>query len=337
VQTFQPKLGLLRQALGQHVQDCNAELIKTTFAWSLVYRVTLDTNQGHSTRESVILKAINPAGPRTALEADREPHFYRTVYPSLTIRKPEVYYLGIDMVSGWHVIIMQDLSVTHRIPQHPYKWTRAELGSVLLAYAQLHHAPAPAPSSGAWLSPRHEAQLEYDQIPEQAAAVTRTGKWGTVPELSSLITVAREGSEKFKDVSLALLHNDTTPTNAPLPKELESEPATLIDWQDAGIGMPEMDLAYMDLQPFESARGIPRSELLDIYWQHRGRLGGEVPAPEARAARQLHADLVMALWLTRTACRVAIHPYPEGSYQRMHWDSQFGIVYKRLVALSSGV
>ena len=35
---------------------------------------------------------------------------------------------------------------------------------------------------------------------------------------------------------MTLLHGDTTPANAPLPKDLDSQPATLIDWQDVGRG-----------------------------------------------------------------------------------------------------
>ena len=108
----------------------------------------------------------------------------------------------------------------------------------------------------------------------------------------------------------------------------------LIDWQDVGIGMPEMDLAYMDLQPFESGRLIPRSELLSYYWHSRS---DNIPSPAERTNRQLHADLVLALWLTRPASHAALHPYPEGTYPRMHWDSQFSIVYNRLKSLTKEI
>ncbi len=140
--------------------------------------------------------------------------------------------------------------------------------------------------------------------------------------------------KKYENTNISLLHNDTTPTNAPLPLNLDLQPATLIDWQDVGIGMPEMDLAYIDLQPFDSGRLIPRSELLSYYWYFRAENGDSIPSSAERIDRQLHADLVMALWLTRPASRVALHPYPEGTYQRMHWDSQFGIVYNRLKELA---
>ena len=61
------------------------------------------------------------------------------------------------------------------------------------------------------------------------------------------------------------------------------QPATLIDWQDVGIGMPEFDLAYLDLQPFESARLIPRSELLDLYWRYRAEIRSEIPCRGRKA------------------------------------------------------
>ena len=98
--------------------------------------------------------------------------------------------------------------------------------------------------------------------------------------------------------------------------------------------MPEMDLAYIDLQPFNSGRLIPRPELLSCYWHFRSADGDSIESLTERTYRQLHADLVMALWLTRPASRVAVQPYLEGTYHRMHWDSQFGIVYNRLKELA---
>jgi hypothetical protein len=316
------------------MQECQAELIKTTFPWSLVHRVTL-SNQGHSIRESVIVKAINPKGPSDPREAERELHFYRSIYPQLPLPKPSVYFLGADEMSGWNVLILEDLSFAYRIPQHPYQWTRDELQAVLRAYAILHGASLlPAASDRQWLNPRHESQLDFDLIHEQVATVQRAGIWGELPELTDLIAYARASCQEYAGTAVTLLHNDTTPTNAPLPRDLDSQPAMLIDWQDAGIGMSEMDLAYIDLQPFYSGRLIPRAELLSTYWRICAEFGGEIPTPEERVKRQLHADLVMALWLTRPASRVAIHPYPEGSYPRMHWDSHFGIVYNRLKDLA---
>lgn len=334
MQTFKPNLDLLRQALGPHIQGCHAELIKTTLRWSLVYRVTLEINQGHSTRENIIVKATNPNGPIDALEAERELLFYQRIYPKLSVPKPYIYHLGTDQASGWHLIVMDDLTCTYRFPKHPYQWTRAELRSVLWTYAILHTLSFfPSRSDLQWLNPRHESQLYFDSISEQVAIVQRAGIWEALPELPSLIAFANQSCQRYESAALTLLHNDTTPTNVALPKDLDSQPAILIDWQDVGIGMAEMDLAYLDLQPFNSARFIPRSELLSTYWQFRAEIEGEIPPPDERANRQLHADLVMALWLTRPASRVALHPYPEGSYPRMHWDSQYAIVYNRLKAL----
>ena len=331
MQPYQPTLDLLRRALGSHVQSCHAELIKTTLPWSLVYQVTLLT-QGHLTYDSVIVKAINPKGPNEALDAERELCFYKILHPKLNIPKPVIHFLTTDNVSGWHVIVMEDLSATHRIPKHPYQWTRAELKSVLRAYALLHMTNISL--SEPWLNSRHESQLDFDAIPEQVAAIQRAGIWDELPQLPDLIAFVRESCKKYENTNVSLLHNDTTPTNAPLPLDLDSQPAMLIDWQDVGIGMPEMDLAYMDLQPFESGRLIPRSELLSYYWHSRS---DNIPSPAERTNRQLHADLVLALWLIRPASHVATHPYPEGTYPRMHWDSQFGIVYNRLKELAKEI
>ena len=328
--TYEPDLALLRQALGNNVQDCHAELIKIALGWSRVYRVTL-SQQGHSTRESVVVKTLDPNGSATALETERELCFYQILYHQLCIPKPEVYFLTTDTVTGFHVIVMEDLSSTHRIHTHPYQWRRAELESVLLAYARLHTSQLDS-LDHAWLVSRFESQLNFEMIPEQAANVQRAGIWGDLPELPKLIAYARESCKKYADEKITLLHGDTTPANALLPMDL-TKPAVLIDWQDVGVGMPEFDLAYLDLQPFHSARLIPRSKLLDIYWRFRSEIDSNIPTPEQRRARQLHADLVNTLWLVGSASRVALHPFSEGTYPHMHWASQHPIVYDRLKAL----
>jgi aminoglycoside phosphotransferase (APT) family kinase protein len=280
----------------------------------------------------VVVKTIDPNGPATALEAERELRYYRILHPELSIAKPEIYILTTDDATGFHVIVMEDLLPTHRIPTHPYQWKRDELKSVLRAYAYLHTSDVEN-LDYPWLAPRHESALDFEKIPEQVATVQHAGIWNELPGLSELIAYAQESCQKYANVELALLHGDTTPANAPLPRNPDSTPATLIDWQDVGVGMPEFDLAYLDLQPFDSGRLVPRPELLDLYWCYRSEIGSDLPSPKERRLRQLHADAVMTLWLTASASRVAIHPYPEGTYPHMHWSSQFGIVYNRLKAL----
>ena len=340
---FAPNLDLLRQAFGNNIKDCHAELIKIALGWSRVYRVTLtSTGQGRSTRESVIIKTIDPKGPATQLDAERELRFYQTLHPKLSIPKPEIYYLTTDEATGFHVIVMEDLASTHNIPTHPYQWTHDELKSVLHAYAYLHTSRVEN-LNYAWLVPRHESLLDFEKIPEQVATVQHAGIWGDLPEFPDLIAYACESCKQYQNEQLSLLHGDTTPTNAPLPKDLHAQhvqhaqPATLIDWQDVGVGMPEFDLAYIDLQPFKSGRLIPRSELLDLYWCYRAEIDSDIPSPDERCARQFHADVVTTLWLTAPASHVAIHPYPEGTPPHMHWASQYGIVYNRLKSLTQEI
>ena len=333
VPIYEPNLDLLRQAFGNSIQDCHAELIKVALGWSRVYRVTLTRRgQGHSPRETVVVKTADPNGVASPLAAIRELRYYEILHPKLSIPKPEIYYLTTDEETGFHVIVMEDLSPTHRIPTHPYTWTHEELRSVLRAYAYLHTRGVEK-MDYEWLAARHESALEFDHIPEQVATVQRTGIWGDLPGLTDLIVFARESCDRYANAQVSLVHGDTTPANAPLPRDLSSEPAILIDWQDVGLGMPEFDLAYVDLQPFESGRGIPRADLLDLYWCYRSEIDSEILSARERRDRQLHADVVFTLWLTKTASRVAVHPYPEGTYPHMHWSSQFGIVYNRLKSL----
>ena len=334
---FEPNPDLLRQAFGNNIKDCHAELIKIALGWSRVYRVTLSsTGQGHPTRESVIIKTIDPNGPATQLDAERELRFYQTLHSKLSIPKPEIYYLTTDEATGFHVIVMEDLASTHNIPTHPYQWTHDELKSVLHAYAYLHTSMVEN-LNHAWLVPRHESLLDFEKIPEQVATVQHAGIWGDLPGLTDIIAYACESCKKYQGEPASILHGDTTPTNAPLPKDPGSQPATLIDWQDVGVGMPEFDLAYLDLQPFESGRLIPRSELLDLYWCYRAEIDSDISSPGERRARQLHADVVTTLWLTAPASHVAIYPYPEGTPPHMHWASQYGIVYNRLKSLTQEI
>lgn len=294
------------------------------------------SREGHSTRESVIVKTMGPNGPASALEAERELRFYQVIHPQLSIPKPKVYHFGTDQESGFHLIMMEDLLLTHRLPIYLHQWTRAELKCILRTYAHLHTHSFQSLGYD-WLLPRHESLLHFESIPEQVATVQQAGIWDELPCLSSLIAFAREGCTEYRAEKISLLHGDPTPTNAFLPATQDTQLATLIDWIDVGIGMPEFDLAYLDLQPFESARRIPRAELLDLYWCARAELDADIPSPQERRARQLHADVVMALWLTGPASHVALHPYPEGTYPHMHWASQFGIVYNRLKALTEEV
>ena len=328
---FEPNLDLLRQTFGNSVQDCCVELIRLVLKWRRVYRVTL-SRRGHSAPESIIIKTLGTDGPVTPLEAERELRFYQVLYPQLSIPKPLVYDLFTDPSTGFHVIMMEDLALTHRLPAFLHQWSREELKCVLHTYSCLHTGSFDSLEYD-WLAPRHESLLNFEAIPEQVATLQDAKIWGDIPNLASLISYARESCTRYANEEITLLHGDTTPTNAFLPDHLDSQLATLIDWIDVGIGMPEFDLAYMDLQPFGSARLIPRSELLDLYWCYRGRVDPEIPSCEERRARQLHADIVTALWLTASASHVALHPYPEGTYPHMHWTSQFGIVYDRLKAL----
>jgi aminoglycoside phosphotransferase (APT) family kinase protein len=300
-----------------------------------VYRVTL-FEEGHPLRESVIVKTIDPDGPASPLESERELRFYQGLHPILSIPKPEIYFLTTDPATGFHIIVMEDLSFTHRIPSHPYQWKRDEIKSVMRAYAQLHTNKV-ANFQYAWLAPRHESMLNFEKIPGQVEIVQRAGIWGDLPHLHDLIAFARASCKKYEIEAMSLIHGDTTPANAALPNDLDLQSAVLIDWQDVGVGMPEFDLAYIDLQPFESARLIPRSDVLDTYWQLRAEIDSNIPSPQERRARQLHADVVTSLWLTAPAARVTMHPYPTGSYPQIHWASQYGIVYNRLRSLAQEI
>jgi thiamine kinase-like enzyme len=136
----------------------------------------------------------------------------------------------------------------------------------------------------------------------------------------------------FAGEGATLLHNDVYPPNIGLPHDPGGE-AVLVDWEMAGWGLAELDLAFMFMQPYRSARQIDRQAALDYYWDRRRRLAGAAPPIEERLARQRHADALWALALLPRAHEVAGSPLAPGSAPADYWDNMFGVLYERLKAL----
>ena len=136
--------------------------------------------QGHSTCKSIVIKTLGPDGPASLLEGERELRFYQTIHSDLPIPKPEVYHLTTDKATGFHVIVMEDLSLTHRLPDYVHQWRREELKCVLRTYACLHTHIFES-LDYEWLAPRYENQLNFETIPEYIATVQHAGSWGGIP------------------------------------------------------------------------------------------------------------------------------------------------------------
>jgi hypothetical protein len=204
---------------------------------------------------------------------------------------------------------------------------------VLRTYARFHVAGRAAlPDDRAWLLPRYEARVRTTDVLAQADELRRWGVWGPLPRLPQLVARTLDGIRRLESHPVTLLHNDVSPANVGLPRDLRGS-GVLVDWEMLGWGLPELDLAYMFTQPFRSAEGLDRTRMLDYYWDRRQALEGTIPPPAQRRWRQRHADAVLALWLVPVAHRVAAHPFPAGSAPRRYWRSMFGVLYERLGAL----
>jgi aminoglycoside phosphotransferase (APT) family kinase protein len=133
-----------------------------------------------------------------------------------------------------------------------------------------------------------------------------------------------------------LIHNDVAPQNIGLPYDL-SQSALLVDWEMAGWGLPELDLAYMFLLPFRNTQRIDRSRALEVYWHERQALEGACPPPEERCMVQHYADAWWALRQLVLAQRVALTPFPAGSAPQAYWDAMYCVLQERLQQLCAGI
>lgn len=335
-ETYCPTLNLLRQAISPRIMDLAVSVIQNGPSPSIVYRVSLRYGEAHSALSSVVVKAIQPDWPNDPCGADREYTFYTRFLPYLDLKRLALYYAGTDADTRYRVLVMQDLLPDYRFPPTTHLWSDAEARCLLRAYARLHthgRALLPPPGERDWLLPRYEARLENERIPDMAEELRRMGIWPALPGLTRLIEQTRASMRRFDGQADTLLHNDVYPPNVALPADLNDE-AILVDWGMLSWGLAELDMAYLFMQPFRATRLINRAAALAYYWEQRQRAGEEIPSPQERAARQRHADAVLALALTPMAYQRAIQPFPVDSVPWRYWNSMHSVLSERLLDLS---
>lgn len=332
---YQANLELLQRVFGLHVTGFEAFLIKQSFNPSGVYRVVLQYGQDRPAPNSVILKFSQPGGPGGSEGADRERLFYERISPDLPVNKPKIYFAGLDDKTQTRLILMEDLTPPYIFPSHPYRWTPEEFRCVLRAYARLHAVGSdylPHESQRGWMLTPQNTWWNPEEIPAMAEEIVSAKLWPSLPKLGSLVAEILENTQIWSSCPVTLLHYDAVPPNVALPENLEGE-AVILDWQDATWGVAELDIAYLFNQPFSSARQIDRQAALRYYWAQRQSIDGLKRPIEERFTIQRLADITMAFTLIYKGHQAALHPYPPGTYPRLHWDSQFGILYDRLQIL----
>ncbi len=182
---------------------------------------------------------------------------------------------------------MEDASPDYRFPSAWHIWTEAEARCVLKAYARLHIRgeqclPPENQRDWLWRMALQTRAWPVEELLALAHDLAAWGVWPTIPGLERLIQRTLDDMPIFAAGPATLLHNDVTPANAALPHDLDGE-AILLDWEMAGWGMAELDLAFMFTQPFRSERDIDKQAALDYYWDQRYALDGRRPASTGTA------------------------------------------------------
>jgi hypothetical protein len=334
---FRLTLRRLRQIVDPQISSFDFRLIKTSASPSMVYRVALDYPQGHPGVRSVIVKTIAPVWPKDPCGPDREVNFYSRLAPCLALRRPQVYYAGVDAGSQYRLIVMEDLSASHHFPSPTHRWTPDEGGCMMRAYARLHVQgrdclPPEEQRIWMWQMALQEKPWEPEVLLRMVGYLMAQGIWASLPRIERLIQRTLAELTVFARNPATLLHNDVYPPNVALPLDLDGD-AVLLDWEMAGWGLAECDLAFMFLQPYRSAREIDRTRALAIYWAERRSLEGRCPPVAERQAVQRHADAMWALSLVPVAYQAAAEPYPAGSAPRAYWNAMFGVLYEHLANL----
>jgi hypothetical protein len=282
------------------------------------------------------LKVIEPVWQHDPFGSNRELYYYQRIAPRLDIPKPEVYFCTLSEETNQRVILMGDLSISHYIPPSDHLWTRAELISVLRAYARFHTAARPVLpplEQRSWLYTYPDEPMPTAELEGMAAELHARGLFPPLPCLSNLAEYVSATQPSWNKLPVTLNHNDVYPSNAALPR-LGGNEVILLDWDMVGWGPAEMDLAYLFLQPYRSNRSLTQLEALRIYWTERQRIEGmRLPEDTIQATQRL-ADARLALALLPVAYRAALQPYPPGSKAWRYWESMFGVLGERLTTLT---
>ena len=342
VTVYTPTLDLLRNAISAGIVGFQDRLIKTGAVPTRVHRLHLEYEAQAVGPLSAILKVAAPDWPADPPGPDRERRFYACLLPQLDVAHPRIYYTGVEGETGCRILLLEDLAPTHYCPLPLHAWTPAEMHRLLRAYARLHIAGCDAlPPQGErgwmWRPLLQRRDWTADQILARFQALVEWEIWSPLRAIERLIAETLAQMPHFGASPVTLLHNDVYPPNIALPRKTDDpSPAILLDWEMAGWGLAEMDLAFLFMQPYHSTRQVSRPKVLDYYWRQRLRLEGHIPPPDERRARQHHADALWALSLLLRAYDVASQPFPPGSPAAHYWASMFCVVYQRLRDLCGG-
>ncbi len=320
---------LLQQIFPGQVAAVSSQEIKAS-PNAAVYRLTLTPANGAPLPPTLIAKIIQPNWPHDPDGPDREANFYAEIQPRLGFTRPHVYFSGCDPITRERLILLEDLPGYATRPR-THTWTTEEASCFIRTYAKLHTAGI-NDFSRSWLYPITADRLPSPGLLTLAGNLISKGIWPPLPSLGRVIEWVLDFTPEMSRLPQTLLHNDVYPPNIALRDDLSGE-AVLLDWEMAGWGLPEMDLAFLFLQPFRSAARLDREAVLEAYWRERYNLEGHAPSRSARHPRQFYADALWGLYLIPVAHRSIHQPFPAGSVPDLYWASMRGVLFEWLERL----
>jgi aminoglycoside phosphotransferase (APT) family kinase protein len=328
-------LPLLRRTCSPDITAVDLEALKEGVVAD-VYRAQPRLGNGADQAAPLVVKIIHPGSETDSHGRDREANFYAAVHPLLGFERPRVFFAGCDPETRERIVVMEALQ-GYRNPPRTHRWTPEEARCFVRAFARLHAVPVEAAHvDEPWLFRIRSGEFSNGETLERADDLVRTGAWAPLPNLDRLLGWVAAAGADLESLPESYLHGDVFPPNISLPHVLSGE-AVLIDWDMAGIGLAEMDLAFMFLQPFGSAADLDREQVLADYWRERGRLDGAVPSPEEASIRQRYADVLWGLYLIRVAHKSVFYPFPAGSPADSYWESMRGVLHRWLERIGESV
>lgn len=325
---YRPAIRFLREAVHPGIIAARSELLKMSAAPASVQRVHLAYTGTQPCRTTVLVKHILKSGQEDLYDAVRELRFYRELAPRLDIPLPQVYYAGPEPAGDGYLLVLEDLEVSYRFHEPSYVWSREELFRLLRAYARLHVAGTrvlPPLAERGWLMTYLQEIKPAQKLPWMAAELTRLGFWPPLTGIERLVEEAQAAYQGWDQHPVTVLHNDVYPPNVGLPLDPLGE-VILVDWEMAGWGFAEFDLAYLFIQPFGSARCLTRQEALAFYWGQRQKLEGIFPGQAERELVQRQAEILLCLALTVVAYQAALNPYPMGTAPAIYWQAMYKVL-----------
>lgn len=329
-----PSIDSLCRSLDLTIDGFQPELITRKPPYASVYRLNLERRAGSLPFDSLILKQY-PGSSHGSVP--NEIRFYREILTHMEFPQPRVYSVEQDKDGTW-LVFFEDLGNTHTFHKPDYRWTAEELRNILAVYACLHKVGIqhlPEAGKRDWLFSYAVSDLSLEEIPDVCETLVNQGIWPAPLPVRGLLDELKAYNYDLNALQPTILHNDLYPPNVALPRSAET-PIILVDWEMAGWGAAELDLAYLFVQPFRSGQALSHAEAVDCYWQARRSIEASIPPAGERRKRQRYADLFMTLWLIPLLAKGLASSFPRGNLIREYWRGMQGVLYERMCVLIEG-